>query len=165
MEQNKTLRKKTFTIGENGESFLSAVRAAVKLYDRFLEPLRVKYGLSKLELVVVGFLHNNPGKNTVGEIAALRSLSKGNVSCAVDSLCEKGLLIRRPDEKDRRTVHLELQPEALPIVNEIESVSAAYKADLLHGFTEEEKEIYVRLSQRLLENMEENLNYSEAKGE
>lgn len=165
MEKKQEACQTTFSIGENGESFLAAVRLAVKLYDRSLESLRTKYGLSKLELIVVGFLHNNPGKDTVGEIATIRSLSKGNVSCAVDSLSEKGILIRKQDRKDRRAVHLELQPCALPIVKEIESVSAAYKENLMRGFTAEEKETYVRLSGRLLANMKQNFESNEIKGE
>lgn len=159
--ENDTMQEKTeqnaLQFGEQNEGFLAAVRMAVKLYDRFLEPVRDEYGLSKLELVVIGFLHNNPGKDTVGEIASLRSLSKGNVSCAVDSLSAKGLLSREPDKKDRRSVHLHLQKTAMPIVAKIEAIGEDYKNQVLYGFSEEERELYVRLYDKMLQNMKDSL--------
>ena len=160
-----TNQKNKESLDGKAEGFLPSVRLAVKLYDKFLDPLRLKYGLTKLELVVVGFLHNNPQKNTVGEIASIRSLSKGNVSCAVDSLYEKGLLKKQTDAFDRRTVHLFLEETALPIVEEIEQKNIKYKEAVLRNFAEQEIKTYFSLSEKMLENMQKTIETLEHEGE
>lgn len=149
----ENIQQSPFSVGKQEESFLAAVQLALKLYDRFLDPLRQEFSLTKLELLVIGFLHNNPQKNTAGEISSLRSLSKGNVSCAVDSLSEKGLLFRRIDEKDRRTTRLELLKAAEPITKKIDAVGKAYKERIFLGFTEAQKSQYITLCEKMLSNM------------
>lgn len=61
-----------------------------KMHEQKLKELCRQYNLSLIEAKIIAFLHNNPSKDTAGDIAELRMLSKGNVSQAVDLLCQKG---------------------------------------------------------------------------
>ena len=61
-----------------------------KIHEQMLKELCRQYDLSLIEAKIIAFLHNNPTKDTAGDIAELRMLSKGNVSLAVDLLCQKG---------------------------------------------------------------------------
>ena len=63
-----------------------------KMHEQMLKELCRQYDLSLIEAKIIAFLHNNPTKDTAGDIVELRMLSKGNVSQAVDLLCQKGLL-------------------------------------------------------------------------
>ena len=63
-----------------------------KMHEQKLKELCRQYDLSLIEAKIIAFLHNNPTKDTAGDIVELRMLSKGNVSQAVDLLCQKGLL-------------------------------------------------------------------------
>lgn len=78
----------------------------MKFQDSLLKQLSETYGLTLIEANVITFLHNNPGKDTAADITELRMLSKGNVSQAVESLIQKGLLKRIPDLHDDAGSHL-----------------------------------------------------------
>ena len=55
-----------------------------KMHEQMLKELCRQYDLSLIEAKIIAFLHNNPTKDTAGDIVELRMLSKGNVSQAVD---------------------------------------------------------------------------------
>lgn len=141
---------------EGVAEFLSGFRRAIKGYDRCLEDIRGRYGLSQTEVTVISFLHNNPGRDTARDIVELRMLQKGNVSAAVDSLIAKGLLTRTQDRDDRRRQRLRLLESAAPIVAEIEGVKERFYRRLFDGFTEEELRQYAAMSRRLQENLSRN---------
>ena len=54
-----------------------------KMHEQKLKELCRQYDLSLIEAKIIAFLHNNPTKDTAGDIVELRMLSKGNVTQAV----------------------------------------------------------------------------------
>ena len=132
---------------------ITSVRQIVKLYETYLEDVREKYDLSLMEIRIISFLANNPDKDTVGHIANMRLLSKGNVSRGAESLIQKGFLERIPDHVDRRWVHLHLLKEAEPIIIEIERVGKIFEEQLFQGFSYEEYEKFNELNDRFFENI------------
>ena len=136
---------------------LITIRQIFKFYEHCLEGVRTKYQLSSLEIKIISFLYHNPGHDTVGEIAELRMLSKGNVSTAADSLIQKGLLVRQPDKRDRRWVHLLLRSSAAPIVEEIEAAGKVFCQQAFAGFTPEDWERYEQLNSLLAQNIRNSL--------
>ena len=126
------------------------MRGITKLYEQYLERIRGKYGLSQIEITIIGFLYNNPGKDTAAEIVELRMLPKGNVSQGVELLVKKGFLRRNTDRTDRRKVHLSLEETAIPLCNEIEKVNQSFKEQLLQGLTQQEKEAYEKINRQLM---------------
>ena len=145
---------------EQVPSALITIRQIMKFYEQCQEPVRQRYQLSRLEILIMSFLHNNPGHDTVGEIADMRMLSKGNVSRGADSLIKKGLLERIPDQVDRRWVHLRLTPPAAPIVDDIEQASLVFAREAFAGFTPEDMETFRDLNHRLAVNAGRNLERS-----
>ena len=140
-------------MAEQITEFLSGFRRTIKGYDRCLEAIRHRCGLSQTEVTIISFLHNNPSRDTARDIVELRMLQKGNVSAGVESLIRKGFLTRTPDQTDRRRQRLRLREEASPIVAEIEVVKQHFYRRLFAGFTEEELHQYSQLSRRLQENL------------
>lgn len=132
--------------------FLMTVQGMVKLHDGMIKMICGQYRLTLIEGKIISFLHNNPGKDTAGDIVELRKLSKGNVSLAVESLIQKGLLEREQDHKDRRKIHLSLLPAAKPITDLIEKTQNEFEEELFRGFSEEERRLYVELNDRMVEN-------------
>ena len=132
---------------------LLSIRRAVKLYEQYLEEARKGYHLSRVEIAIIGFLHNNPGRDTARDIVELRMLPKGNVSQGVEALIQKRLLERIRDGKDRRRVHLSLRPDALPVIQEIEKANDRFRAQVFSGFSKEEYKIYMRLVECIMQNI------------
>ena len=133
-------------------NILLHMRQLIKLYDSYLEEIRKKHHLTQVEVTIISFLNNNPGKDTARDISTLRMIPKGNVSQGVESLIQKKYLARTTDEIDRRKIHLSLLEEAHPIVEEIESTKVHFRNNLLIGFTEEEVVLLENLNERMFNN-------------
>lgn len=143
---------------------LLLIRGLGKLNDKCLETVRKEYELSQIEVTIMGFLHNNLGKDTVGEIAYWRMLPKGNVSQGVESLIQKRLLQRICDKDDRRKIHLQITEQAKDIVRGIDKARKKYDEKIFLGFSEEEKKLYFQLNGKILENVFEGLERKEKNG-
>lgn len=132
--------------------FLLSIRTSVKLHETLLKKICETCHLTLIEGKVIASLHNNPGKDTAADIAEFRMLSKGNVSQAVESLIQKGLLQRIPDLHDRRRIHLVLLASSDPITAKIDCMMEEYRQYLFQGFSQKELDCYQKLSERIMEN-------------
>lgn len=81
-----------------------------------------------MEATIITFLRNNPSVDTAADIAELRMLSKGQVSQAVESLVQKGLVTRQPDASDRRRIHLLLCEKSIPVTDSIDAIQRQFLA-------------------------------------
>ena len=150
---------------EQDSGALITIRQIMKFYELCQEPVRQQYRLSRLEILIMSFLHNNPGHDTVGEIADMRMLSKGNVSRGADSLIQRGFLERVPDRVDRRCVHLRTLPQADGLIQDIEAASLVFAQKTFDGFSAEDMETFRELNRRLAENAGRNLEGRSLHGE
>ena len=133
-------------------NMLEVLRRINRLYGAMQKPVCQRCGLAPLEATILGFLHDNPKKDPAAEIAEGRLLAKGNVSIAVESLIQKGLLQRRQDREDRRKIHLSLTPQAAPAAQAIDRLNQRFWQRLFRGFSQEELAQCVRFQQRLAAN-------------
>lgn len=141
------------TAGSN----MAQLRRIFKLYETMTGELCEKYGFTRTEMDVLSFLANNPGLDTARDIVEYRYIPKANVSQAVEQLIRKGMLTRRQDTKDRRHIHLTLTEKAADPAAELGRIRARHEEILYHGFTEEERALYQALSQRIAENVKDEL--------
>lgn len=128
------------------------LRSLFRLYDRMLKKVCTEHELTVIEADIISFLQNNPGKDMAADIVELRMLSKGAVSKAVESLIQKSLLERLPDQEDRRKIHLKLLPGAEPVTESIDEVRTEFLHTILAGFTKEELDRTTQFMVRLFEN-------------
>ena len=123
------------------------IRKSLKLYEQMLKGVCIQYQLTGIEADVISFLQHNPGKDT-----AMDLLSKGSISKAVEGLIQKSILRRHQDVEDRRVIHLELLPDAEPILDSIEKVQQRFWEIVFSGFTAEELSLYESFNRRILNN-------------
>ena len=129
-----------------------------KEYYRMLEPICRKWELTHNEVDVVLFLHNHPGLDRASEIVARRGIAKSHVSQSVAALEQRGFLARRRDPSDRRTEHLELTAQAMPMVADASRTQQAFFSALLSRLTPEDLEHWNRITAKLctaIEQMEQ----------
>ena len=131
---------------------LMAIRKTMKLYESMLKTVCEKYQLTQIEATIISFLQNNQERETAGDIAELKMLSKGNVSQAVEALIQKALLQRRQDTADRRRIHLSLTENAEPIMQDIETLRQQFEKKVFYGFSKEERELFASFNDRIMEN-------------
>ena len=135
------------------KGLLLLYRRIQKLYDRHMDDIRRSFSLSRIEITIISFLHNNPGLDTAGDIVEYRMLSKGNVSQGVEALIQKGYLERFPDPGDRRRIHLSLTSRATEIVRQIDKVKAGFYETLSKGLSPSEIEQYQALTDKIMKNV------------
>ena len=134
--------------------FLTNTRRIIKLYESMLRSICEKHRLTLLEATILSFLHNNPGVDTAADITELRMLSKGNVSQAVESLIQQGLLLREQDGADRRRIHLHPTTAAAAIMVSLEEGRRQFQAEVFCGLSPGDLELYDRINHRIAENTE-----------
>lgn len=137
---------------DNVIDFLINLRRIIQLYESMLKEICKDYQLTLAEATIVSFLHNNPGKDTAADIVEFRRMQKSNVSAAVESLYQRGLLDRRQDQEDRRKIHLTLTAAANPIVRTIDALIKEFRGEIFSGITEEELNSFFRINKKIKDN-------------
>ena len=137
---------------QSNTEMLQNVQLVIQLLERSANRLALKHGLLPMEMKVLMFFINNPGKDTATDIVELRMLPKANVSKAVEGLIQKKLLLRRPDTADRRRVHLVLTPAGAAMTADVKAMRDSFTADLFSGFTQQQLAQYAELNARIAKN-------------
>ena len=133
--------------------YFDAMLRAKKGYSRVLDPICKQWNITRNELDVMLFLANNPGFDRAADIVSRRGLAKSHVSLSVGNLESRGLLKRRMDPEDRRTVHLELTEQAVAIAKEGREAQMGYFSRIYAGLSAEEVEIWQSIMLKLVKNI------------
>ena len=126
-----------------------------RYYENSFQDLLEEFGLTRLEAVILLFLHNNPDFNTARDIVELRGLSKSNVSTALEALRLRQYLTVRPDPDSRRVRRIFLREEKRDVVEALARRQQETLGRLTDGFSPEE----LAEMQRFLDRMEENIKH------
>lgn len=127
-----------------------------KLYDKMSNLITEKYGLHKIEIEILLFLRKEQ-YDTARDIAETKYFSKAHISHAIEYLTEHGYLIGKPDEQDRRCVHLILTKEAEPVCEELIKLRARLLEIVYKDITEEEKAVMRQVAKKVARNIDEEL--------
>ncbi len=126
---------------------------AQKVYAKQLEPVCKHHDLTKKEVDVLLFLHNNPEFDRAADIVSHRGMAKSHVSLAVSTLEARGFVLRQTGEADRRAAHLRLTETGLAIAREAAQLQEAFFSRLYQGVDLKILEQWGRASQTIRENI------------
>lgn len=138
---------------QTSSNVFDMTKCLMKLQEKYLESVRYEFNLSRIEIIILTFLYNNPSYDSARDIVEFRMLQRGNVSAAVDTLEKKGYLIRYTDPDDKRIVHLKLTEQTDDIVRAIEEKQEALVSCIFAGFSEDEKKNFAAYNARLYQNV------------
>ena len=133
--------------------YFDTLLRARKGYSRVMDPICDQWDLTRNELDVLLFLANNPGYDRAADVAVRRGMAKSHVSLSVTTLESKGLLRRRPDPEDRRTVHLELVGEAEDIARQGREAQVGFFSKIYAGLTCDEINAWTRVVEKVTKNI------------
>ena len=142
-------------------NYFDVMASAKKSYSRLMEPICQEWKLTRNELDIMLFLYNNPEYNRAADIVSHRGIAKSHVSLSVASLEEKGLLLRRFSEQDRRTAHLELPEPGRVIAAQAREMQLRYFSALYRGISPEEFEVWKNITQKVWDNVKKIENTEE----
>lgn len=134
---------------------LKMVYSMKKLYDHLCLEVTKKYQLTRSELDILLFLHNNPDYDTAKDIVEKRGLTKSHASMGIESLIQKNCIEAIQDQKDKRKYHLYLLPFSKEIIQDGLQVQKHFYDILFKGFTAEEKQMYQEMLILMYKNIKE----------
>lgn len=123
------------------------------LYDQALDPVAQRWELTRMELDLLLFLHNNPDRATAAEAARLRRWTKSHVSAAVHSLKARGMLAAEHPEGNRKTLRLTPLPAAGEAVRQGTEAQGAFFQAMRRGFTRSEEQVLESISEKIARNI------------
>lgn len=141
---------------ENDFEVLITGQQFKKLYEKMSNLITERYGLHKIEIEILLFLRNGR-YDTARDIAECKFFSKAHISHAIEHLMECGYLTGKPDEQDRRCIHLRLMPEAEPVCEELVKLRKRMTDIIYKDITEEEKQVMLRVAGKIARNINSEL--------
>jgi MarR family transcriptional regulator, lower aerobic nicotinate degradation pathway regulator len=91
---------------------------------------------------------------TISRVAELLEVSVPSASTMVDRLVEKGILIRERSHKDRRKVVVQVSPEAVGDINQVESAILKTFEDIVRSIGLDNSRQWVEVLERVKEVIE-----------
>lgn len=158
--KNKQSQRKTAlpvcegSMEQSVEILLHGTRFKHLLSSR-METLREEYGLRKIDVEILYYLHQCEGRDTSRDIREKYQFTKGHISQSVERLQEMKLLQGIPDQRDRRCIHFRLTNQAAGLVRRISDMWDEMTAIIFEGVTEEEKRVLRQVAKKIARNMEQ----------
>jgi len=109
--------------------------------------------VTHLETRVLGFFARHPGA-TLSALVAHAGRDKGQLARLVGGLRERGLLVARVDEADRRNQHLHLTDAGAEVQQGLRRHARKLSAAAVRGLGEEDKRELLALLARVRSNLE-----------
>ncbi|MDD5931533.1 MAG: MarR family transcriptional regulator [Oscillospiraceae bacterium] len=112
------------------------------------------YGMTPAQTSVLLYLHEN-GCTSQSALAERMRVKAPTANGILERMEEKGLLCRTVDAKDARRRIVALTDKGRGLVAELERCFQEAEADIVRGFSREEKEQLKVLLRRVMANLEE----------
>ena len=120
---------------------LSRLENAMDTMRRAVTNARERLGsdlqLTRTQLEILMILTDKPAQTT-SELARGLFLTQSAVTQTIDTLARRGLIERRPDEHDRRIIHLHLSSTGLEITSKVRRLRHKHIQELVSQLTEGE---------------------------
>ena len=104
------------------------------LYDRQMSSI----GLTRSQWWLLTYLFFKDGINQ-SELAILMDMEKAPLSRLLDRMEKKGWVIRKNENKDRRTKNIYLSESIKPLISSMRDKAAEYRSESLSILTDEER--------------------------
>lgn len=110
-----------------------------------------RYDMSAAQLIVLATLANGDADSASGLCKGI-SYDPGAMTRMLDRLEQKGLIRRRPNPDDRRSVNLELTAAGRVLYPQLAATKDAVQTRFLRGFSKDEVQMLESLLSRMLAN-------------
>lgn len=132
-----------------------------KLMDRYLEVVALKYDMTLKDVKFLYYISHMNRSTTRKELAEFMGVSAKTLTITMQKLLLKNYIAITDMELENVSEQLffiEITASAAPVVEEIKHAISDYETIAFHDFTEEEKEIYLRLHEKIQTNMSDLLH-------
>ena len=135
--------------------FLDKHKTITLYYEISLKTVCDKYDLKRMECDILMFLHDHPELNTASDIVKYKKLTKSHVSTSLKILENRGLIAKKFEDNNNKSIRIYLEKSADPIIHDGLEVQKQFALDLLEGLTNEEKENLKNVFYKICQNAED----------
>ncbi|WP_282605274.1 MarR family winged helix-turn-helix transcriptional regulator [Pelagibius sp. Alg239-R121] len=132
--------------------WLRLLRATRFVEGELRERLRKDYDATLPRFDVLAALYRCQDGMTMTELSRFLMVSNGNVTGIVDRLVQEGLVVRVPDENDRRATFVRLTPKGVTAFGEMAEAHEGWVDGLLSDISAKEAAELITLLSRFNEN-------------
>lgn len=104
-------------------------RAQLAVFNDIIAEL-AQFDLSPAKFSVLTVLHDNPGARS-SDVGQALGIQKTNFVSLLDALAQRGLVDRRPSERDRRALALYLTPDGQTLLEQANRAQARHEASIV----------------------------------
>lgn len=112
--------------------------------DRRTTRIVKAYGLSMGQFAVLEALYHK-GDLTVGQVQEKILSTSGTIPVIIKNLEKRGLLVRQPDDSDRRRCILHITEKGSSLIQQAFPANESMIIESMHNWTDEEKRELLRL--------------------
>lgn len=126
---------------------IGSLSRASLLIDRELDKVFSRHNLSAREFDIMATLRRSgePFALNPSQIVGALMINNSTLTSRLDRLEKAGWIRRVPIEGDRRSVHIQLTPEGLELINRVVEEHLDNERSILSEFTEDEKVVLRKL--------------------
>ncbi|MDD6573335.1 MAG: MarR family winged helix-turn-helix transcriptional regulator [Thermoflexaceae bacterium] len=125
-----------------------------KLLENIMTDAKKRTNLNRVEIEVLYFLHRYGEQNTLTDICQYLQMNKGHISSTMDNLCDKGYVVYKRDDRDRRYVHYEITQQADSIIRDMDNAWKKMSERILSGIGREDLQTFNRVAKQIEDNIE-----------
>ena len=111
--------------------------------------LRKKYGLTMNEIMFLLYLDKHEKKNSAREIIDDLMTTKSHISKSIDSLAKENIIIRIPDEYDKKIIRLFINNKADNILNDLRQREKEITKVITKDISEEDKATFKKVLEQM----------------
>ncbi len=121
---------------------------ASQLASRFLSQKVAELNLTPVQALVLGFLHQED-QITSSELGRKSELDSATLTGILDRLETAGVIERKNNPDDRRSIHIHLTPKGQALSREAIQIIATANIEFLQGLTKEQKDDLFNIIKKL----------------
>jgi len=135
------------------DRIIDAMGTLMRTSESYLDDLAATFavGLHRGTVLPLVVLHRI-GPARVSELADALGLDRTTVTRHLDKLERRGLIDRRPDERDRRAMHISLTPEAANHLDSMRAKNRQRIKRMCSDWTREERQSFANLLTKFAQN-------------
>ncbi|AMY72167.1 MULTISPECIES: MarR family transcriptional regulator [Alphaproteobacteria] len=135
------------------EPFARSLAASSRMWKRYLDLQFRDLGLSQARWSVLFEISRNEQATQI-ELARVLAIEAASLVRLLDGLENAGLIERRPSAEDRRAKTLHLTEAAWPLIDRMKAISAASRAAILEGISQQDLRIATQVLSRVAARLE-----------
>ena len=136
--------------------------SAIKLIEKMLKEEGMQ-DLLPAHASVLGVLYTNNGKLRMSDIAKILSRDKSTITTLIAKMEKNGYLKKTHCKEDKRVYYISLTNKAYKIQNKFQKMSEYIINISYKGFSEEDKDLIIQLTEKVRNNFDKELTKGDSK--